>query len=64
MHSFLKAIRLVECPEFRDICMLLRDTLTDEDIPRRDKFREAIIQQFGVEFKKLKVELSVSCSLA
>jgi hypothetical protein len=39
--------------------MLLQDSLTDKDIPRRDKLREAIIQQFYKEFETLKVELSV-----
>jgi hypothetical protein len=57
--SSFKAIRVVECPEFRDLCMLLRESLNDKDIPRRDKLREAIINQFGKEFARLKVELSV-----
>ena len=39
--------------------MLLRESLTDKDIPRRDKVREAIIQQFEKEFGLLKDELSV-----
>lgn len=56
---FVKAIRVVECPEFRDLCMLLREGMTDKDIPRRDKLREGIIQQFEKEFGRLKVELSV-----
>ncbi len=58
--SYFKAIMLVECPEFRDLCMLLHKSLTDKDIPHRDKLREAIIQQFGKEFALLKTELSVS----
>jgi len=58
-RSFLKSIRVVECPEFRDLCFLLRDSLADKDIPRRDKIREAIIRQFEREFSKLKIELSV-----
>ena len=55
----MKAIHVVECPEFQDLCMLLRESLTDKDIPRHDKLREAIIQQFLQEFECLKVELSV-----
>ena len=39
--------------------MLLRESLTDKDIPRRDKLRETIIAQFEKEFLRLKVELSV-----
>jgi hypothetical protein len=57
--SSFKAIRVVECPEFRDLCMLLRESLNDKDIPRRDKLREAIINQFGKEFARLKVKLLV-----
>jgi hypothetical protein len=40
--------------------MLLRESLTNGDIPRRDKVREAIIQQFEKEFAVLRTELSVS----
>jgi len=50
---------VVECPEFRDLCMLLRESLKDTDIPRRDKIREEIIRQFEKEFTRLKTELSV-----
>lgn len=39
--------------------MLLRESLTDKDIPRRDKVREAVIKQFEKEFFLLKDELSV-----
>jgi len=56
----LQAIRVVECVEFRDLCMLLQESLTDKDIPHRDKVREAIFQQFEKEFSALKIELSVS----
>ena len=54
-----QSIRVVECPEFRDLCMLLRESLTDKDIPCREKVREAIIQQFEKEFANLKNELAV-----
>jgi uncharacterized protein YnzC (UPF0291/DUF896 family) len=39
--------------------MLLRESLTDKDIPRRHKVREAILQQYRKQFANLKVELSV-----
>jgi hypothetical protein len=39
--------------------MLLRESLADKDIPRRDKVREAILDQFEKQFKALKTELSV-----
>ena len=51
---------MVECPEFRDLCMLLRDTLEDKHIPRRHKLREAIIAEWQKEFEGLKKALAVS----
>lgn len=59
----LKSIRVVECPEFRDICMLLRESLADKDIPRRDKVREAILDQYSKQFDGLINELSVRCKI-
>ena len=35
----LQSIRVIECPEFRQLCMVLRESLTDKDIPHRDKMR-------------------------
>jgi hypothetical protein len=55
----LQSIRVVECPEFRQLCMVLCGTLVDADIPRRDKMREAIINQWRGSFEQLKSELSV-----
>lgn len=43
--------------------MLLRESLNDKDIPRRDRLRESIIQQFEKEFAGLKVELAVRVEL-
>jgi hypothetical protein len=39
--------------------MILRESLVDADIPRRDKMREAILNQFWTSFNELKVDLSV-----
>lgn len=58
--TYLQSIRVVECPEFRQLCMVLRETLVDADIPRRDKMREAIITQWRTSFGQLKLDLSVS----
>jgi hypothetical protein len=60
----LQSIRVVECPEFRRLCMLLRETLVDADIPRRDKMREVIMGQWRKSFETLKINLSVSLSAA
>lgn len=55
----LQSIRVVECPEFRQLCMVLCGTLVDGDIPGRDKTREAIITQWRDSFGQLKLNLSV-----
>lgn len=58
MH--LQSIRVVECPEFRQLCMVLRESLTDDDIPHRKRTREAIISQWKMSFEELRADLSVS----
>jgi hypothetical protein len=56
-----QSIRVVECPEFRKLCMVLCRALVDADIPRRDKMREAVISQWRDKFRELKSDLSKSC---
>ena len=59
----LKSIRVVECPEFHDLCMLLRESLEDNNIPRCDKVWEAIINEWRKQFELLKGKLNVKlCS--
>ena len=57
-------ICIVECPEFRCLCMVLQETLVDTDIPGRDKMGEAIFNQWQTSFDKLKHELSVSLNVS
>ena len=59
-HTSSKLVRVVECPEFRQLCLLLRESLKDGDIPHRDKMRESILSQWRESFEGLKLELSVS----
>ena len=59
LHIF-KSIRVVECHEFRQLCMVLRESLEDTDIPHRDKMREVIVSRWRESFEALKLELSVS----
>ncbi|KAF8491980.1 hypothetical protein F5888DRAFT_1806971 [Russula emetica] len=54
-----QSIRVVECPEFRQMCMVLCKTLVDADIPRHDKMREAVISEWRNSFERLKSDLSV-----
>ena len=56
----LQSIRVVECPEFRQLCMVLRDTLVETDIPRRDKMRESVLSKWQRSFQQLKSDLAVS----
>jgi hypothetical protein len=39
--------------------MVLRNTLVDTDIPRRERIREAIVSQWRDSFGQLKSDLSV-----
>jgi hypothetical protein len=40
--------------------MVLRETLVEADIPRRDKMREAVITHWRTSFEGLKLELAVA----
>jgi hypothetical protein len=53
-------INVVECPEFRQLLLLLQQDLEDKDIPRQTKVREAIIDAWQAYFNVLKIELAVS----
>ena len=44
--------------------MVLRETLLDGDIPRRDMVRENIINRWRQSFKVLRRDLSVSFSVS
>jgi hypothetical protein len=55
-----QSINVVECREFRDLLLLLRQDLGDKDIPHRTKIREAIITAWKSWFIGLKRELAVS----
>ena len=66
------SIQVVEHPEFQNLLLLLREELTDCDLPHQTTIHENIIKSWKVEFQKLKGELLVSfvwpfisiCSLA
>jgi hypothetical protein len=55
----LQSINIVECREFRDLLLLLRDGLKESDIPHRTKIREAIIKAWQAYFQSLKADLQV-----
>ena len=33
MLTYLQSIHVIKCPEFRQLCMVLRETLTEAEIP-------------------------------
>jgi hypothetical protein len=51
---------VVECREFRDLLLLLRESLQDTDIPHRTKIRTAIIAAWAAWYQTLKASLAVS----
>lgn len=57
--SPFQSINVVECREFRDLLILLRNDLKEEDIPRRTKIREEIMKAWEKWFTALKKELQV-----
>jgi hypothetical protein len=59
-HITFQSINVVECREFRDLLLLLREDLQDKDIPHRTKIRESIITAWKSWFLGLKSELAVS----
>jgi len=58
--TYLQSIRVIECPEFQWLCMVLCESLVDANIPHCNKVREAVICNWNWTFKQLKVKLSVS----
>ncbi|KAF8128334.1 hypothetical protein K438DRAFT_909966 [Mycena galopus ATCC 62051] len=54
------SINLVENRDFRDLLLLLRETLRDEDIPHRTKLRSLIIDAWLDYWEELRTELRLS----
>ncbi|KAN0135742.1 hypothetical protein V8E53_006633 [Lactarius tabidus] len=58
-----QSICIVKCPEFRQLCMILQETLINADIPGCDKMREAVLSQWRTSFEELKLKLSASLNV-
>lgn len=56
-----KSLNLMECREFRQLLLLLRNDLKEEMIPHRTKLRELIIQAWKQQFQVLRRDLAVCC---
>ncbi|KAJ7448703.1 hypothetical protein FB451DRAFT_1532285 [Mycena latifolia] len=51
------SINLIENPDFRDLLLLLRESLRDEDIPHRTKLRSLVLDAWLQYYDSLKKEL-------
>jgi hypothetical protein len=58
-----QSINVVECPEFRQLLLFLREDLREDDLPRGDKARTAVMKAWYIYYKVLKDELQVSHDL-
>jgi hypothetical protein len=58
-HIILQSINIMECHEFRDLLLLLREDLEEKDIPHHTKLHEAIITAWQMWFVGLKQDLAV-----
>jgi len=52
-----KSLNVVECPEFRQLILLLHSDLKDSQIPYRTKMRELILQAWSQYFQVLRRDL-------
>ncbi|KAF8181346.1 hypothetical protein K438DRAFT_1976073 [Mycena galopus ATCC 62051] len=59
LTSGLQSINFVESREFRDLLLLLRDTLSHKDIPHRTKLTNLVIDAWVAYYAELKVTLKV-----
>jgi hypothetical protein len=57
---YIQSINLIESRDFRDLLLMLRDTLQEQDIPHRTKIRSLIIDGWTAYYTELKAELGVS----
>jgi hypothetical protein len=59
----LQALRVVDVVEFRQLLLLLREDLDDNDIPGRTKIRTGIMESLDGFFLKLKdgIQVGFSC---
>ena len=56
-------MNIVECPEFRELLLCLRETLQDNEIPHRTRIRQAVLEAWAESFHELKEELAVSAAI-
>ena len=59
MLIVFQSLDVIECPEFRDLLLLLRDDFKDTQILHCCKLRELILYQWSTYFKDLRKDLEV-----
>ena len=56
-------MNIVECPEFRELLLCLREMLQDNEIPHRTRIQQAVLEAWAESFHELKEELAVSTTM-
>ena len=59
MFTSPKSITVLDCLEFRELLLRLRNNLKDSDIPHQMKGRALIIEAWKKHFMALRAELAV-----
>ncbi|KAJ7576100.1 hypothetical protein C8J56DRAFT_800748 [Mycena floridula] len=54
-----QSLNVIECPEFRQLLLFMREKLEDHDIPHRTHLRKLIIDTWLTYFAKLQADLAV-----
>jgi hypothetical protein len=59
-----QSLNVIECPEFRQLVLLLRSDLNDSQVPRRTKIRELVLQAWSQYFQVLRHDLAVCLTMS
>lgn len=60
----VQSINLIECKEFRELLLFLRESLRDSDIPHRTSLRNKVVESWKLYLAALRKELGVSTALS
>ncbi len=63
LNISFQSINVIECPQLRQIFLMLREDLTDADIPHRTYIRKCVIETWEKYIATLKSEMEVSLFL-
>ena len=54
-----QSLNVIECPEFLQLLLFLREDLHEEDLPHHDKLRRSIMEAWHTYYQSLREELAV-----